>query len=75
MMKSKPLREAPEDLLGVGALGHVLDVGDVRVRDVFADILQALVVGLAPAAVVVRSDEDHRDVELPSSASGICSSP
>ena len=65
MMKLKPFRdEAPEDLLGVGALGHELDVGDVRVGDVLAEVLEALVVGLAPAAVVVRPDQDHRDVEL-----------
>ena len=65
MMKSKPLRdEAPEDLLGVGALGHVLDVGDVRVGHVLADVDEAFVVGLAPAAVVVGPDEDHGDVEL-----------
>ena len=65
MMKLKPFRdEAPEDLLGVGALGDVLDVGDVRVVDVLADVLESLVVGLAPAAVVMRPDEDHRDVEL-----------
>ena len=65
MMKSKPLRaEAAEDLLGVGALGHELDVGGVGVGDVLADVLEALVVGLAPAAVVVRPDQDHGDVEL-----------
>ena len=57
-------RQAAEDLLGVRALGHELDVGGVRVRDVLADVLEALVVGLAPAAVVVRPDQDHRDVEL-----------
>ena len=65
MMKSKPLRdEAAEDLLRVGALGHELDVRDVGVGHVLAEVLEALVVGLAPAAVVVRADEDHRDVEL-----------
>ena len=64
-------REAPEDLLGVGALGDELDVGDVRVGHVLAEVLEALVVGLAPAAVVVRADEDHRDVELAGSTSGI----
>ena len=57
-------REAPEDLLGVGALGHELDVGDVAVGHVLADVLEALVVGLAPATVVMWPDEDHRDVEL-----------
>ena len=38
---------------------------------VLAQVLEALVVGLAPAAVVMRSDEDHRDVELADSTSGI----
>ena len=57
-------REAAEHLLGVGALGHQLHVGDVRVGHVLADVAQALVVGLAPAAVVVGPDEHHRDVEL-----------
>ena len=65
MMKSKPLRASDaEHLLGVGALGDVLDVGDVGVVDVLAQVLEALVVGLAPAAVVVGPDEDHGDVEL-----------
>ena len=57
-------RQAAEDLLGVGAFRDELDVGDVRVGHVLAEVLEALVVGLAPAAVVVRSDEHHRDVEL-----------
>ena len=57
-------RQAPEDLLRVRPLGDVLDVGDVRVGHVLAQVDQPLVVGLAPATVVVRSDEDHRDVEL-----------
>ena len=57
-------RERPERRLGVGALGHVLDVRDVGVLDVLADVLEALVVGLAPAGVVVRPDQDHGDVEL-----------
>ena len=57
-------RQAPEDLLGAGALGHELDVGDVAVGHVLAEVLEALVVGLAPAAVVVGPDEDHGDVEL-----------
>ena len=56
--------EAPEDLLGVGALRDQLDVRDVRAGEVLAQVLEALVVGLAPAAVVVRADQDHRDVEL-----------
>ena len=57
-------REAPEDLLRVCALGHELHVRDMGVRHVLAEVLETLVVGLAPAAVVVGSDEDHRDVEL-----------
>src|SRR6476469_5152474 len=56
--------EAPEDLLGVGALRDQLDVRDVRAGEVLAQVLEALVVGLAPAAVVVWPDEDHRHVEL-----------
>ncbi len=56
--------ERPEGLLGVGALGHVLDVGDVGVVHGLAHVEQALVVGLAPAAVVVGPDQDHGDVEL-----------
>ena len=56
--------ETADDLLGVGAFRHVLDVGDMDVRDVLLDVLQAFVVRLAPAAVVMRANEDHRDVEL-----------
>jgi hypothetical protein len=36
-------RETAEDLLRVGAFGDELDVGDVRVGDVLAEVLQALV--------------------------------
>ena len=57
-------RQAPEHLLGGRAFEDVLDIGDVRVLDVLAEVAQALVVGLAPAGVVMWSDEDHRDVEL-----------
>ncbi len=64
-MKLKPLRERLRKTCSESvALGDVLDVGDVRVGHVLAEVDQALVVGLAPAAVVVRSDEDHGDVEL-----------
>ncbi len=56
--------QAADDLLGVGAFGHVFDVGDVRVRHVLLEVGQAVVVRLAPAAVVMRADQDRGDVEL-----------
>src|SRR5215212_4734736 len=36
----------------------------MNARHVLLDVLQALVVRLRPAAVVVRSKQDHRDIEL-----------
>jgi hypothetical protein len=65
MMKLKPLRARLRNTCSeVGAFRHQLDVRDMRVGHVLAHVLQTLVVGLAPAAVVVWADKDHRDVEL-----------
>ena len=65
MMKSKPLRARLRKACSEArVVEHVLDVGDVRAGQVLAEVLETLVVGLAPAAVVVGSDEDHGDVEL-----------
>ena len=58
--------EAAEDLLGLGAFRDIFDVGNVDVWDILCDVLQPFEVGLAPSAVIVRTNEHHRNVELAS---------
>ena len=56
--------EATKDLLRLGAFGHVFDVGCVDIGHVLLNVYQPFVVGLAPAAIVVGTDEHHGHVEL-----------
>ncbi len=56
--------QAAEHLLCFGALGHVLDIGHMRIRHVLFEVKQPFVVGLRITAIVMRADEDRRHIEL-----------
>jgi hypothetical protein len=64
-MKLKPLRERLRKTAPSRLLRDELDVGDVRVGHVLLDVLESLVMGLAPATVVVRPMRTIATLNLP----------
>ncbi len=56
--------QAAKYLFGIRTFGDQLNERNMGVGDVLFHIQQTIIVGFAPATIIVRANQDHGDIEL-----------